>query len=185
MALFDVLKKHSLIIGMAAMVLLVVGTFSEGGSLLQKVLFVIGTPVLGIPAYFNKQKMFMTLQTIASIGAVLGFFPYVFYLIKYLIMLGVAVIGIGYLIKIKYYKADKWWLIGCIGLLCFAYAFATNPVTNPILFNSLIVIGAILVAIYSAIGFFLEKVKIAVIWLILNLLMCINPLIIIFSQILK
>ncbi len=36
------LKKYSLAIGIVAMILLVIGTFMEGGSLVQKMLFVIG-----------------------------------------------------------------------------------------------------------------------------------------------
>ena len=184
MTLMDLLRKHSLVIGIIAMILLVIGTIVEGGSLLQKLLFVIGAPVLGFTAYLNKQKMFITLQIIVSIGAILAFFGDIYTILRYTILVGSAIFAIGYLIKINYYKKDLWWPLGGLGLLSIAVGFATNAIAFPILFNSLLAAGGILVAIYSAIGFFHFKVRIAAIWLILNIIFSINPLRIVFSQIL-
>jgi len=176
MALLDALKRFSLPIGITAMILLVIGTFMPGGSLQQKVLFVIGAPTLGLTAYLNKQKMFTVLQAVVTMGAILGFFSTAPAILRYAIMLGSAALGIGYLIKVNYSKEDKWWPIGGLGLLGFAFSFATNAIAYPVMFNLLIIIGGILMAIYSAIGLFKLKVKIAAIWLILNILLIINPL---------
>ena len=158
MSLANSLKKHSLAIGTGAMILIIMGTVVEGGSLLQKLLFVIGALILGFVAYLDKQKMLLTLEIIVIIGVV-------------------------YLIRIKFSKEDVWWPIGGAGLLFLAVGLATDAVSSPILFNSLLGIGGILIAIYSAIGFFYLRVKIAIIWLILNLIFVINPLIIVFSRI--
>ena len=174
-------KNWTLIVGVAAMALLVWGTFAEGGSLTQKVLFVIGAPVLGVTAFFNKQKMFTVLQLVASVGAVLGFFTETPSLVRYSIMLGVAVISFGYLLKAKYYSTDKWGIIGTIGLICFACAFATDAAAEALIFNSLMITGGVLVAFYSSTSFFIQKVRIAAIWVILNLLLIINPLVFILS----
>ncbi len=185
MSLLKVLTKYSLIIGIIAMVLLVVGTVLEGGSLLQKLLFVIGAPALGFTAYLNKQKMFITLQTVVTIGAILAFFGNLPAILRYVVMVGSGVFGIGYLIKTDYFKEDVWWPLGGLGLLSIAVGFATNTAAYPILFNSLLGAGGVLVALYSAIGFFYFKVRIAAIWLVLNIVFSINPLIIVFSQILS
>jgi hypothetical protein len=181
----NILNKNSLIIGIIAMILLVIGTIVEGGSLLQKLLIVIGAPVLGYSAYLNKQKMFLTLQTVATIGAILAFFNNLPILLRYIIMVGSGIIGIGYLIKTNYLKEDSWWPLGGLGLLSIAVGFATDALSYPILFNSLLGFGGILVAIYSAVGFFHLKVKIAIIWFVLNIMFSITPMIIIFSQIIK
>ena len=131
---------------------------------------------MGITAFFNKQKMFTIIQLIVSIGAVLAFFNEVSQLWKYALLLGVAVLSIAYLFKINYFNEDKWGLLGVIGLLCFAYAFATDAASSALVFNSLILTGGLLVAVYSSISFFVNKVKIAFIWVVLNLLLCISPL---------
>lgn len=183
MTLWEILEKWSLKIGICAMILVVLGTLVEGGSLIQKLLFVIGAPVLGFTAYLNKQKMFTTLQAVVTIGAVLAFFGGVPAILKYVIMAGSALFGVGYLIKTNYSKKDVFWPLGGIGLLSIAFGLATNAMAYPVLFNSLLMAGGILIAIYSAIGFFHLKIKIAAIWLVLNIIFATNPAIIVFSRI--
>jgi hypothetical protein len=182
MKIMDFLRKGSLVIGIVAMVLLVTGTLIEGGSLLQKILFLFGAPMLAFTAYLNKQRMFMIIQIIVTIGSILAFFTNLPDFLRYSIMVGGGFFGIGYLIKIKYSKEDIWWPLGGLGLLSIAVGFATNAVAHQLLFNSLLAIGGILVAIYSAIGFFHLKVRIAFIWLVLNVIFSISPLLIILSH---
>ena len=69
------------------MVLLIIGTLVEGGTLVQKLLFVIGSPILGLTAYLNKQKMFTTLQIIVTIGAILAFFNNISVILNYTVMI--------------------------------------------------------------------------------------------------
>ncbi len=168
-------QKSILLVGLIAMILLVMGTFVEGGSFLQKILFVIGASVLGVVAYFNKQKIFTILQAVATIGAILAFISLA-PTFRYGIMLGSAAIGIYYLIKKQSYKADPWGIIASLGLILFAIGLATNPLQSPIVWSLAFIFGGVLVATYSAIGFFKNKIKIAVIWLILNLLLTVNPI---------
>jgi hypothetical protein len=168
-------KKLVLLIGIIAMILLIVGTFVSGGSLLQKVLFVIGASVLGVVAHLNKQRMFTVLQAVATIGTILAFISFGTEL-KYMIMIASAIIGAGYLAKMGNYSEDKWSILGSLGLILFAIGLATNPLQLPTVWSLAFILGGILVATYSAIGFFKNKVKIAAIWLILNLLLTINPI---------
>ncbi len=182
-ALTDSLRKHSLAIGMAAMVLLVIGTAVEPGSLLQKIIFVIGAPVLGFTAHLNGQKMFAVLQVVVAIGAVLAFFDWLPSVLKYVIMIGSGLAGVGHLLKINYSKEDLWWPLGGLGLFSIAAGFATSPVASPLLFNFLLGAGGLLVALYSAIGFFHLKVRIAAIWLVLNVIFSVNPLLFVLSRI--
>lgn len=179
----DSLRKHSLAIGMAAMVFLVIGTAVEPGSLLQKIIFVIGAPVLGFTAHLNGQKMFAVLQVVVAIGAVLAFFDWLPPVLKYAIMIGSGLAGVGHLLKINYSKEDMWWPLGGLGFLSIAAGFATSPVASPLLFNFLLGAGGLLVALYSAIGFFHLKVRIAAIWLVLNVIFSINPLLFVLSRI--
>lgn len=180
--LTDSLRKHSLAIGIAAMILLVWGTIFESGSLIQKLLFVIGAPILGFTAHLNKQKMFAVLQAVVTIGAVLAFFDWLPSVLKYAVMLGSGLAGVGHLLKTDYSRDDPWWPLGGLGLLSIAIGFATNPVARPLLFNFLLGAGGLLVALYSAIGFFHLKVRIAAIWLVLNVIFSINPLLFVFSR---
>lgn len=178
----NLMKKYSLHIGIFAMVLLVAGTISEGGSLIQKLLFLFGVPLLGLSAYLNKQKMFTVLQAVVTIAAILAFFQNIPDVLRYLLMLGSGLVGIAYLIKINYFKEDIWWPIAGLGLMSIAAGFATNAVTYSVLFNSFLAAGGILVAFYSGIGFFHSKVRIAIIWLVLNILFAANPLLIVFHS---
>lgn len=177
------LEDYSLHISVVAMVLLVIGTFIQGG-MTQKILFVIGAPILALTAYLNGQKMLMTLQTVITIGSILVFFEGLSPIVRYSIIIGSGIIGIAYLIKIDYYEKDKWWPMGGLGLLAMAFGFATNAAAFPILFNSFLLFGGALIAAYSAIAFFLLNDKIAVIWLILNIIFTINPTRIILSSLL-
>lgn len=175
-------KQHiPLIFGVLAMVGLVVGTFLQGGSLAQKFLFLVGAMALTILAYLNRQKMFMVIEIVVSLSAILAFVSMATQL-KYLILIGASIIGVGYLIKINFFKEDKWWPIGGLGLLLIAAGLATDATTYPFLFNLFLGLGGIFVAIYSAIGLFLFKVKIAVIWLILNIFFSISPMIAVFAK---
>jgi hypothetical protein len=167
-------QKIILLAGLTAMTLLIIGTFIEGGSLLQKFLFVIGASALGLVAYFNKQRMLTVLQAVATIGAILAFTG-LMPAFRYGLMLGSAIIGVIYLVKKHNYKEDPWSAIASLGLILFAIGLATNPLQSPIVWSLAFIFGGLLVAIYSAIGFFKNKIKIAAIWLILNLLLTVNP----------
>ncbi len=177
----ELLKKYSLNIGLFGMILLIIGVVVEAGSVFQKILFLIGALILTLVAYLDKQKMLLVLEIIITIGAILAFYSRLSNLTKYSILLGLATIGIGYLIKINYFRVDRFWPIGGLGLVGIAIGLATNALANPVLFNASLGFGSILIAIYSAISFFYLKIKVSLIWLILNIIFAIKPLIVLFS----
>lgn len=169
------LKIVLLIIGIIGMCVSVVGTLVEGGSILQKVLFLIGASCLISTAIYNSQKMFIALQGVILVGAVLGFFKEIPVEWKYVIMGGASILAIGELIRKKYFNKDPWGIAGSAGLFCIALGFAINASENPFIFNLLLLSGGIFVALYSAIGFFYYRVRISMLWLILNVVFAINP----------
>ena len=158
------------------MVLSVIGTFVEGGSILQKVLFLIGASFLITTAFYNKQKMFVALQAVILVGAVLGFFPAVHTGVKFWLMASSAVVAVAYLVSGKYFKTDPWGIAGSLGLFCIALGFAMNAEQSPSLFYALLLGGGLFVALYSGVQFFYYRVRISMLWLILNVVFAINPL---------
>ena len=144
----------------------------------QKILFLLGAPILGITAYANQQKMFTTLQLIATLGAVVAFFPNLSETIKYSLMISGVLLALFYLTKRKYFEQDKWGWLGSIGLICIAFGFATDSNLSPFWFGFFLGLGGLIVAAYSAIGFFHYKIKIALIWLILNIIFSIKHILI-------
>ncbi len=163
-------------LGIAAGLLLVAGTFSAAGSLLQKALFAIGAPLLGITAYVDKQKMFTALQAVATVGAWIAFFPPVPETARYAALAAAAMLAIAYLVRGGYYSSDRFGWLGSIGLLCFAAGFATSPISHTFAFDLLFIAGGTTLAAYSMLDFIIYKVKIALIWVVLNALLVVNPL---------
>lgn len=174
-------RARSLAIGIAAMVLLVIATLLEAGSLAQKILFLIGASTLGFTAYLEKQRMLIALQLIITLGAILAFFPAVAPYLKYAVLIGALVAALAYLVKIGYFRSDAWGWIGALGLACIAAALSTDAVAYRLAFYSLLSAGGLIIALYSGIWFFHKKLRIAAIWLILNLLLSIYPLMVVFS----
>ncbi|MFH1520399.1 MAG: hypothetical protein ABID61_02020 [Candidatus Micrarchaeota archaeon] len=170
-------KNNDLVfyIGLVAMLLLLVGVFSEPASLQQKVLFLIGAIVLTAVARINKQEMLFTLQIIITLGSSLAFID-VGSIIKYIVLLGAAVVGVGYLVLTKNYKNDKITFVCTIGLILIAAGMATDAKIYPLYFGLFLGFGGLLVAFYSFIDYFFNKDKIAIIWFILNLVFAVNPL---------
>lgn len=171
----------AIIIGFVGMSLVLCGVFLEGGSLVQKILFLAGAVLLFSSALLNKLKMYIALQLMIIIGAILGFFVSVPILWKYLIMVVPSIVAVGYLVKIKHFKEDPWGVLGSAGLLSLAVGFATDAVSSPVLFNSLLAFGGVAIAIYSAIGFFYYKFRMSILWLILNAVFAVSPILYLIS----
>lgn len=171
-----VIRKYSFHAGIALMSLAIIGTFLENGSSLQMAFFLISAISLCLVAYLNSQKMFTVLQGVVSIGAFIPFLE-LSNIIKSVIMALSGLLAIAYLVKINYLKEDKWWPIGGVGIIGLAVGFAVNGAGHLLLFNLLLAFAGITIAAYSAIGFFHLKNRISLIWLILNGVFFINPLI--------
>ena len=169
-------KYWTLAVGLFAMALLVVGTASQGGSLQQKVLFIVGAPLLGFTAYMDGRKMFMMLQAVATLGAAIAFLPMLPDAAKYVLMAAGALFGIAYLLKSRYFQTDKYGVVGVLGLLLIAVGFVIDPLKYAFWFDAFLGFGGLTVAAYSAISLS-RGVKIAAIWLVLNVLFAISPLV--------
>jgi len=166
--------------GLFAMVLLLVGVFSEPSSLLQKTLFLIGAIILTIVAYLNNQRMLFALQIIISVGSILAFLELIG-IIKYAILFAASAVAIVYLLIIKNYKSDPWSITCSAGLILIAAGFATDASIYPLYFGLSLGLGGLLVAFYSFIDYFYNKNKIAIIWFVLNLVFAINPILLAIS----
>ena len=175
-------RSHSIELGIVSMVLLVFGTLAPAGSLTQKLLFLVPAPILGYTAYVAGQRMFTALQAVVTVGAVLAFFEGIPSLMRYGLLVGCGLIGVVYLIRTDYIKVDKWWPIGGIGIVILSFGYSTSALAHPVLFSGLLAVGGILVAIYSAIGYFHFKVKVAIIWLALNIMFVINPILMVMDS---
>lgn len=170
------LSNSALAVGILGMSASVAGTFAVGGSLLQKCLFLGGACGLLFSAVVNRQTMFVALQGVILTGAILGFFGTVPVEWKYGIMAVPVVCAFAYLIWVKYFQKDLWGILGSLGLIFIALGFAINVVDYPWLFNLFLALGGLTVAIYSGIGFFYYRIRITVLWLILNVVFSVKPL---------
>ncbi len=169
-------SNWSLLLGIGAMFLLIAGTVVIQGTTLQKVLFLIGAPLLGVTAWSEDQKMLMFLQAVITISAVIAFFPDLALEVKFMGLFVPSVLGVIYLVKVDYIEKDSYWPVGAFGLLLIAAGLSVAGVF-PFYFNLLLAIGGISVALYAFLGYYFLKVKIQLMWLILNVLFAVNPLI--------
>lgn len=176
------LKNLALVIGIISMLFSLSGSLIENGVFLQQTLFLIGASGLLATAIMNKQKMYIALQGVIIPGALIGFFeiPADY---KYLILAFPVFIAFAYLLYIKYFKSDIWGFVGSLGLIAIALGFAVNSGSHPFLFNLSLFLGGLFVAIYSAIGFFHYKIRITMLWLVLNVLFVIKPAIYLFEKV--
>ncbi|VVC03278.1 Uncharacterised protein [Candidatus Bilamarchaeum dharawalense] len=176
-------QKYSSIIfyvGLVAMGILIAGVLSEPASLLQKILFFLGALGLTVVAHGNKQLMLFVLQIIICLGSILAFLD-IGDMVKYAILLGAGIFVIGHVVMTKKYKKDRWGPICIVGLMLIAAGMATNAATYPLYFGLFLAMGSILVAFYSFMDYVYNKDKIAIIWLILNLIFAINPILLVIS----
>ena len=175
----NVIMKWHEYLGILAGLFIIAGTLFYPGSLEQRLLFLLGAPLLAVTAYVDRQKMFTALQGVVTTGAIIAFFD-ISVLWRYAILLSVALLSIVYLIKTDYYNTDKYGWIGTIGLLCFAMAFAAGGSIHPAIFSSLLIVGGLSLTIYSIFNFVVYKTRIALIWVFLNLVLIITPVITLF-----
>jgi hypothetical protein len=146
----------------------------EGGTFLQKVIFAVTPPVLLAVAYVNDEMMLATLEVVVFAGALLAFLPSVALWQRMLGLLGPAVVGVAYLVRIDYHEEDRFWPIGGAGLLVLATGVTVSG-TAPVAFDLLLVVGSLVLGLYSALGLFVLGVRIQAIWIVLNLAFAVAP----------
>jgi hypothetical protein len=177
----ELLRQNPQIIGLAAMVLVIAGTFAPAGSIVQRMLFLFPAIVLVYVAYVGHQKMLLALQVTVTLGALLAFMDQVPSVVRYFLLTGGSVAAVAYLLRIGHVKDDAWWPIGGLGMVLLSMGYSTDAMSQPILFNSLLCLGGMLVAVYSSISYFRDRVKIAFIWMFLNIVFVVKPLVVVIS----
>ena len=168
-------RNWTLLLGVFAMGLLLFGIVSADGSLQQKSLFLVGAVLLGLIAVADRREMFIALQAVIVLGTVIGFFPFLPDAGRYGLMILGGLVALAFLLIRGYFKTDRWGILGALGLFVLALGFATDPSVNPMWFNAFLAFGSMAVAAYSGIGF-AGGVRIAVLWLLLNIAFAVKPL---------
>jgi hypothetical protein len=161
-------------VGIVAMLGLVVASTLEGGTLLQKGLFLVTPPALFGVAYVNDEKMLAALEVVVQIGAVLAFLPSLSLAVRFAVLGGSALLCVGYLVRIDYLEEDRYWPVGGTGLLILAVGISISG-TQPLVFDSLLVLGSILLGVYSLLGLVVLGVRVQAIWVVLNVAFGISP----------
>jgi hypothetical protein len=168
--------RHSVELGVASMALLVLGTLAPAGSVEQRLLFLLPAPVLGYTAHVAGQRMFKVLQAVVSVGALLAFFDGLSPALRYGLLVGCALAGVWYLVRSGYSRVDRWWPLGGAGIVLLSFGYSTDASAWPLAFNLLLASGGLLVAAYSAVSYLHLRVRVAFIWLALNVLFVLRPL---------
>ncbi|MFH0738086.1 MAG: hypothetical protein V1827_05385 [Candidatus Micrarchaeota archaeon] len=174
-------NRWTLYVGIFAMLIIIVGVFSEPSSILQKTLFLLGSATLAAVAFLNRQRMLFALQIVIGVGSVLAFLELTG-TIKYAVLAVASVLAIGYLIAIRNYKADPWSIVCTLGLILIAVGYVTDAGAAPLMFGVSLGLGGLLVALYSAIDLVYNKSEISAIWMVLNLIFAINPILMVSAQ---
>jgi len=168
-------EKAGLYIGVIAMAILLIGVSSQPASLMQRSLFLIGALMLTLTAYMGRNWMLFVLQIVISLGSLFAFIG-IDDMIKYVVLLGASIIGLSYLRSTNRYEADIWGAVSSAGLFLVAAGFATDAGSHPLLFGLFLGAGSLLVALYSFVDYFYKKHDAAAIWMILNIVFAINPI---------
>ncbi|RQG94901.1 hypothetical protein [Natrarchaeobius chitinivorans] len=162
------------LIGIVGMVMLVVGSTLEEGTLVQRLLFLVGPIVLLLVAYHNREMMLTVLQVVIILGSAMAFFPTVPLAGRLPVLMGAAILSVGYLVWIDYRRKDRFWPIGGAGLLMLAAGFTISS-AHLVAFNALLAVGSVLMAVYSTLGLIFLRVRIMAIWIVLNVAFAIAP----------
>ncbi|MCL4400947.1 MAG: hypothetical protein M1348_02930 [Candidatus Parvarchaeota archaeon] len=173
------LLLYCAILAMAVLIFAI--SFLTYGSILQKSLILLGAFVLFVVASMGKQKVLQALQLVIVIGAVLGFLQ-LSMLYSLSLMLFVSILMVIYLISIEHYKKEPIGAMGSAGFLLLAIGLAFNTGSNNLVTWFSLGFGAVLIAVYSATAFWLYKVRLQLVWVLLNLAFAISPLLLFFSS---
>lgn len=154
------------IIGVIGMLIVLVGVYLTGREKLQKHCFLWGSVLLLVPALMVYDKVFISLETILILGAVVAFTPFKKYIKAVIpIILGIAALGWMYATNAF---ADWSSFAGAAGFLTLAVGYA---ISHPLIY----LLGSLCLIVYSTAGW-LAGSNIALIWLILNIVFAIGAI---------
>lgn len=170
----EYLKEHKgLAWGIPGVILVILGLIAGLGTMTQKVLFLLSTPLLTTSAYVANQRMLFLLQLIVTENAILAFMDLTLQTRAVLLVIPAVAVA-GYLIYVDEFEDDRYWPIGWLGLLLLAAGFSTAGVL-PFYANLALLTGPALIALYSLLGYLATSASVLLIWVILNIALAIPP----------
>ena len=173
-------KKDDLLfyIGIFAMLILIFAvSFLNLGSIQQKLLFLFAGFLLFTVATLSNQRVLQALEIVTLIGVIVAFMT-VSALYALSITLFVAMIMVTYLYKIEHYRKEPIGMFGSFGFVLLALGYAFNNGSNPLIASAALGFGSLAIAVYSCAAFILYKNRIQLIFIVLNAVFSISPLII-------
>lgn len=154
----------NLSVGIIGMLLATYANLLPQMSLLQKSFYFIGAVLMLISSTLEKQRFFMVLQLVIVGSTAIAFAPLA-PIIKTSFSVACSVIAILYFIFTGQCK-DKLTIFGCLGIAILAIGYA---VTNPVIY----LLGSIALFIYSLLSY-KRGIKIAIVWVIMNIVFSIT-----------
>lgn len=154
--------------------MLIVWIFLPSGIILQKILFLVWALGLFYSSFLEKNWIFMYLQLVASLWALLSFFV-IDPIYKFILLWLVWIIVMFYIFRKKLFQKEKYWIFGIVWLTFLALWYASNWTENLVLFFGCMWLWALFMCIYAAFPIYLKKDKLSIIFFVLNVFFFINP----------
>ncbi len=164
-------------IGILGMLMLVYAvSFLNSGTPTQRYTFLVGDTILLLVAYESRQKVLVAIQIEILLSIAASFFSSV-PLLAYLGVVSLAALAmIAYLYSIGYYRKDRIGVIGTVGFVVLAVGFVLNTGAYKFAVDFAFAFGAVLIAIYSLLSFYFYKVRVQLVFFVLNVAFGIAPL---------
>ncbi len=159
--------------GIPGVILVILGLIAGLGTMTQKVLFLLSTPLLTTSAYVADQRMLFLLQLIVTENAILAFVD-LSLTIRAVLLVVPAVAVAGYLLYVDEFADDRYWPVGWLGLLLLAAGFSVAGVMT-FHANVFLLAGPALIALYSLLGYVATGASVLLIWVVLNIALGIPP----------
>ena len=176
-----IVSNISFIIGIFAMLLLIYAiSFLSLGSMLQRLLLFAGALMLLAVAYAHKQRVLIAVELVVVTGGIVSLLP-ISLAVVLITMTTVSLILIGYLFKVGHYKKEPIGIFGTLGFLMLAFGYAMNFGANTLYAAVGLGLGAVLLMLYSTMHYYLYKVRVQIIWAVLNAAFAISPLLFLLS----
>jgi hypothetical protein len=170
-------------ISVAAMVILILSVYLiPYGSSVQRLLIFLGALILFASASASRQKVVQAMEVIAIAGVITSILQLApVYALT--VTLVISAIIIAYLTTTGYYQKEPIGVVGSIGFVFLAVGFAFDTGSNPLMTGLALGVGSLTIAAYSAMAYWLYKVRLQVVIMVLNLVFAVSPLLLFLSTI--
>lgn len=171
------------LVAILGMLLLIFGiSFLVMDSLVQKLVFLAGAAMLLAAVAESRQMVLVAAEITVMVGIVLSLFLSDITIIS--IIMGIAIVMlIYYLYRIHYFSQENVAVIGTLSFVLLAIGYSVNTGSAPLLNSFAFGFGAILAVIYSSLVFVFKRIRVQLVWVVLNAAFAVTPLIFFFSNI--